>query len=191
MLGMQQQHDMVHVSSAGSFSPSASSAKALCTSTLRLRSFFPLLLAFLAWPASCTCATHLLMSRLTGAFPAQRYTCSRLLTALCMSSDNGPDGLQSVPVGLLLSQHALASRSLIRRSSRPPRSLSGPGSLPSATLQTSACPVNTRPHPKCRTVSWQSLSEAGSSLMSHTCSLKTIQCLCWVVDCTFTHARKG
>ena len=54
MLGVKQQHDMVHMCSAGSVSPSASSAKALRTSTLRLRSFLPLLLAFLEWPASCT-----------------------------------------------------------------------------------------------------------------------------------------
>ena len=54
MLGMEQHHGIVHMSSAGSVSPSASSAKALRTSTLRLRSFLPLLLACLAWPASCT-----------------------------------------------------------------------------------------------------------------------------------------
>lgn len=156
VLGMKQQHDMVHMCSAGSVSPSASSAKALRTSTLRLRSFLPLLLAFLEWPASCTC--HTLGCEQADSSLSYASTCSKLLTASFTRNDSGLDGLQSVPAGLLLSHHALASRSQIRRSSQPPLRLSGPGSRPFAILQTSRCPVSMQPHPKQSTVPWQSLS---------------------------------
>ena len=171
VLGMKQQHDMVHVSSAGSVSPSASSAKALRTSTLRLRSFLPLLLAFLEWPASCTCHTPE-CEQADGSL-SYASTCSKLLTASFTRNGSGLDGLQSVPVGLLLSHHALASRSQIQRSSQPPLRLSGPGSQPFATLQTSRCPVSTQPHPKQSTVPWQSFlarQQSGESHMQSQCN---------------------